>query len=222
MKVLEAVEVKLEWHDLENLTFHRRRDTQVRVAGVHVGQVLRHIAIASKMYSEEDREDEMPLRMFLGLAFEEMAARLYKDMIWQPGEFEADGVSGNPDGVTLIEVEGSGAVCVDEFKYTGKSQRIKGAKPKPDGSFLSKDLKDIRTEWLWMQQVMAYINLLRRSDDDEYADMCLGRFHICWKFGTYTFPMQEKYVRYLVRFDEDDLAMNWDMVQGHKGEVEVR
>jgi hypothetical protein len=208
MRVLEIVEVQLQWPDLENLTYHER-PKMTRNPGVHVSDVLRHVAIKHKTYTEEDRDDDMPLRVLLGLAFEESAARLYAGMIWQPGQIEVDGVTGSPDGLSVLDVDGVGGMgAVDEFKYTGKSQRVKGGG--------ADELKDIRTEWSWMQQGMSYLNLLRRSKK-VFAGMRLCRFHICWKYGNYVRPYAEKYMRYLVEFEEAELRGNWAMLQTYKG-----
>jgi hypothetical protein len=47
----------------------------------------------------------------------------------------------------------------------------------------------------------------------------LCRFHICWKYGNYTKPFTEKYVRYLVEFDDAELRGNWAMLQTYKGAI---
>jgi hypothetical protein len=205
VRVLEVVEVQTQWSDLANLTYHERHE-MTRNPGVHVSDVLRYVAIKHKTYTEEDRDDDMPLRVLLGLAFEEAAARLYAGMIWQPGQVEVDGVTGSPDGLSVLDEGGA----VDEFKYTGKSQRVKGGN--------ADELKDIRTEWMWMQQGMSYCNLLRRSKK-VFAGMKLCRFHICWKYGNYCFPLTETYVRYLIEFTEPELAGNWAMLQAYKGAI---
>lgn len=210
MQVLEQVEVKLEWSDLDNLTYHTRNEERRVYEKVHVSDVLRSVAIRHGQYTNEDREDEMPLRILLGLAFEESAARLYEDMWWQPGQVEVDGVVGSPDGVTFPKV-----MAVDEFKYTGKSMRKKGAKTQADGTVAAEDLKDIRGEWIWMQQGMSYVNLLRRISQ-LCKDLCSCRFHICWKYGWYTHPFTEVYMRYLVRFSEAELRGNWALLQSNK------
>ena len=234
MTVLDITEVRLEWSDLNHLTYHPRPE-MIRSGSEeqHVSHVLKSIAQQQKRWTKEDELDDMPLRILLGLAFEEAAARLYRKMIWQPGEIEFDGLIGSPDGISLVEhlyytttpwsTEKppkdswiGGRPCVDEFKYSGKSQRIKGCKPRPDGNLRSEDLKDIRTEWLWMQQCQTYINLLRRRFPKEYKNLNLGRFHICWKYGAYVFPMLEVYYRYLVQFTEEELAGNWAMMQAFK------
>jgi hypothetical protein len=217
MKLLEVVEINLQWSDLDSLTYHSRQETK-RSGGEHVSdvlKVLREYSIAKNMYTQEDREDDMPLRILLGLAFEESAARLYPLMNWQPGEAMSDDLIGSPDGLSVVE--DFNGICVDEFKYTGKSQRIKGRKPQPNGKLRAEDLKDIRQEWLWIQQGMAYINLLRRSEG--WEDLCMCRFHICWKMGDYTFPTTERYYRYLVQFEEAELRGNWAMMQAFRKEL---
>lgn len=221
MQLLEVTEVQLQWDDLNNLTYHPRQQ-ESRSGGEHVSdvlKVLREFAISKNMYTEEDKEDDMPLRILLGLAFEESAARLYPTMHWQPGEIEYAGLAGSPDGIspgdTAVYPDG---ICVDEFKYTGKSLRIKGRKPQPNGQIRQEDLKDIRSEFLWIHQGMTYINLLRRSGGDAFKKLNLCRFHICWKYGAYQYPMREVYIRYLVRFDEKELNGSWAMVQAFRSE----
>jgi len=230
VRLLEVTEVQLDWADLDNLTYHER-PSLIRSPGCHASDVLKFIAEERNLYDNEDRRDGMPLRILLGLGFEEAAARLYPDMWWQPGEMEHDGVIGSPDGIShiggLYQGEDSDGVwqfnlvdapCVDEFKYSGKSMRIKGAKTQADGTVAPKDIKDIRTEWMWVQQVQTYINLIRRQIPG-HEKLNLGRLHICWKYGAYTRPFEEKYMRYLVQFDEKELRGNWAMVQMYKKQV---
>lgn len=207
------VEVKLDWSDLNNLTYHPQPVSRSRSEGTHVSGILKDLALQQKLFTNEDRDDEMPLRILLGLGFEEGGARLYPDMVWQPGELICQGIAGNPDGLTYPD-EFPADAFIDEFKYTGKSQRVKGTKPQPDGSFRAQDLKDIRTEWMWMQQGMSYINLYRKTGQFRYLNKC--RFHICWKFGTYTFPQSEVYMRYLVEFTEAELNGNWAMLMAFR------
>lgn len=206
MKVLDVTEVKLEWSDLRTMTRHPEPEPS-RSAGVHVSGVLKYVAKELAMFTAEDQDDEMPLRILLGLAFEEMAARLYPEMHWQPGEISRDGVIGSPDGLSYLPEYGF--MCVDEFKFTGKSQRVKGGK---DG-----ELKDIRSEWLWMQQCQSYLNLYRGHG----VEMRHARLHICWKYGVYgEWPLTERYYRYLVEYEEAELDRNWAMMIKYKGAVE--
>src|SRR5262245_14601126 len=209
MRVLSQVEVRLEWSDLNEMVFHERGNG-ARSEGVHVSGILKHIALKMNMFKEEDRADEFPLRMLLGMGFEEQAARLYENVWWQPGEYavfesEEEGVPvyGWPDGLEEnvdIDWKYGFEWFVHEFKYTGKSMRGR---------------EDIRGEWLWMQQVMAYINMLRARGLKSNK----GVFHICWKYGDYKYPLMEKYVRYLVEFEEKELEGNLKMLRAHRSEV---
>ena len=212
MKVLDIAEVSFNWDDLNNLTYHPRPEAR-RSGGLHVSDVLKYIALKLNMFKDADREDGMPLRILLGLGFEEQAARLYRGMKWQPGELELDRVYMSPDGLSFLPGLG---YCVEEFKYTGKSMRVKGGR--------ADELKDIRSEWMWMQQGMAYINGYRRRVNRASAandtEMNLARFHICWKFGVYgEYPQTERYRRYLVKFTDAELKGNWDMILKHKDEA---
>ena len=200
MKILSQVEVKLEWSDLNAMVFHERTNG-ARSSGVHMSGILRHIALRMNMFKEEDRQDEFPLRMLLKMGFEEQAARLYENVWWQPGEYalfenEDIPVYGWPDG---LEEDGDEWI-LHEFKYTGKSMRGR---------------EDIRGEWLWMQQVMAYVNMLRARGLKSNK----GMFHICWKYGDYKYPLTERYVRYLVEFEEKELEGNLKMLRAHRAEV---
>jgi len=198
MKLIDQVEVKLEFADMERLMTQRKPlERQERSEGVHVSHVLRYLAKKFNMYSTEDESDEMPLRMMLGLAFEEYASRLYPNLWWQQGEYERDGIYGNPDGIDEYGY-------IHEFKYSGKSIRVKGG--------TSEQWRDIRSEWLWMHQAMAYLNMMQ-------ADTNVAVFHICWKYGAYNWPMIERYFRYLVEFTEEELEGNWKMITGHMKEV---
>lgn len=226
MRVLEVVNIQLQWSDLDNLTIHPRPDLQARDKSLpHLSDILRKCALALNMYTDEDRDDDMPLMVLLGMGFEESAARLYKDMHWQPSPVRAGGVIGSMDALSPVSVPANTGLnfrsnitcaCVDEFKYTGKSQRVKGAKTQLDGTVRDRDLKDIRGEWIWVHQGMGYINLLRRAEPELYGDLDLARFHICWKYGPYTYPMKERYVRYLVQFSQEDLDGNWSLIQANK------
>jgi len=200
MRVLSQVEVKLEWSDLDAMVFHERGNG-ARSEGVHVSGILKHIALKMNMFKEEDKADEFPLRMLLGMGFEEQAARLYEDVWWQPGEYalfedEDVPVYGWPDG---IEEDGDEWI-VHEFKYTGKSM---------------KGREDIRGEWLWMQQGMSYIGALRERGLNSNKAM----FHICWKYSDYKYPLTERYLRYLVGVEEKELMGNLMMLRAHRGEV---
>lgn len=209
MDILEQTEIQLEWPDTNKLCVHPY-PTHKRSGGIHLSDILRKIAVSTGQLKDEDRDDEMPIRVFLGLAWEQMAARLYPNMIWQPSEVKRDGIAGSPDGYTykgglIEEPDGTrhqdGELIIDEFKYTGKSLRVKGGTPD--------QLKDIRGEWLWMHQGMGYCNMHEYRPDKV-------RYHVCWAMGNYTFPIKERYIRYLIQFSPNELEGNWKMVVKNK------
>lgn len=203
MKVLEIREIKLEWRDIDRRINHPLPH-QVRSTSLpHVTGILQSIAITTGQLSAEDRADEMPLRVAVGMGWEWFAAGLYPEMEWQPGELELDGVVGSPDGFNLIsDVTGIHFPIIEEFKYTAKSMRVKGGRPD--------QLKDIRREWMWMAQGMSYAHM-------HPAVINHVRFHINWSCGNYTYPLQERYFSYLVEFSDEELRANWRMLKDHKG-----
>jgi hypothetical protein len=210
MKLLEQTEIKLEWFDLNKLHPHPYPQHK-RSKGLHLTDILRKIAIRNNMLTEEDRTDEAPLRVFLGMCWEAGCVRLYPDMKWQPGEVSRDGVAGSPDGESTLTLAsghdqaGGGDIyrelAVEEFKYTAKSIRKKGGKPD--------ELKDIGGEWLWMMQVKGYLAM-------HPSRPTLARLHVCWARGNYQWPMEERYVRYLIRFTQEEIEGCWAMVKKNR------
>ncbi len=200
MKVIEAVDVSLDWGDLERRTFHPR-PTHKRTKGVrHVSAIIKHIAVTTGMMQKYEVDlEEYPLRMAMGVAWEEMAVGLYKDIIWQPREVERDGIVGSPDGLTIKGTLGKyKAVCVEEWKFTHLSCR-------------SKTIADM---WMYLMQGQAYCAMHKDRPR-------LVRYHILHACGDYTRPFKERYMRYLVEFTENEIESCWRMIVGHKEMVEV-
>lgn len=142
------------------------------------------------MLARKAGQQKIPLRMALGMAWEDWAARLYPEMIWQPGELELDGVAMTPDG---LGEDGA----IDEFKCTYKSS-LKGGSP-----------RDIAIEWLWLAQVKAYC--LR-------VESLAARLHVLYVNGGYRFDGGEapEYRVYGLRFSEQELRANWGVVMRNK------
>ena len=189
-RLLSQRQVQIEWTDIEARQ-HRPIPITPRSNGIHLSGVLRYIAIKSGILQvavQEDREDEMPLRMALGMAWENWVVGLYPDMIWQPGEFERDQVYGTPDGITLTGDTGNG-VALEEFKCTWKSSR-----------------KPLLDQWMWMQQGSGYCNML---DTDRVT------YNVLYVNGDYR-DSGPQYIRSLVEFSSHDLRRNWDMVLGSR------
>jgi hypothetical protein len=207
MQILEQVEIKIDWPDINNLHNHPMIVNK-RSKGLHVTDILRKIAIKNKILIERDIEEEFaPIRVLLGMGFEYICVKLYKDIIWQPGELTKDGIIGSPDGYSRINSAIIGAVknefVLDEFKFTAKSLREKGG---------DKDsIRDITKDWLWRNQVLCYLAM----HPDKPS---LVRWHICYARGNYDWAdiLMERYVRYLVRFSEAEILGAWNMIKKYK------
>jgi hypothetical protein len=222
MKLLEQVEVKLDWLDANNLHEHPVPKHKRSTNKIHVSEILRYIAVESKKLSDSDRDDEMPVCVLLGMGWEQACAKLYPNMFWQPGEVERDGIAGSPDGLSLNEQKiilkeprraidctaaDIGDPIIEEFKYTKKSMRKPGGTPD--------EMKDICGEWLWMAQTLAYCKM----HEDQPR---LVRFHVLWSRGNYDYKSKgnvERYVRYLIRVENREVDANWNMILNHKDKV---
>lgn len=205
MQVLDITEIKLERSDITNLHVHTHDGVyEVPNGTVGVGTIIRDIAVRRRMFTNEDEQDEFPLRMFDGMGWEMICAQLYPQCLWQPGAFEKDGVSGHPDGISPMHTVGAydGTWVIEEWKRTGKSLRVKGGK--------EDQYKDIRGEWLWMQQVMGYCNLVSSHMG---VPVRHARLHINWSCGAYTYPLTPRYMRYVVEFEAAELRGNWAMLK---------
>lgn len=221
MKVIEQVEVKMEWTDFGKWVAHSFPPPHPRSPGVHLSGVLRYVAIQTqildvdpttgKWRGDKDRpDDEFPLRMWMGMGWEHQAAGMYPEMVWQPGEFERDEVFGTPDGLTLLDpawavicrLSGEDAypVMLEEFKLTWKSS-FSGA---------------ITDQWMWMRQGMGYCALLQANG----YDCRIVRYHVGYVNGDYR-PPSPKYIRYTVEFSQKEIDGLWGLVLRNKGKEGV-
>lgn len=209
MKILQQTEVKLEFSDIERRVIPVMGETE-RSSGYHVSGILRAVAVnsgililgnsgsgnvdstkspASSANSAVMDVDEeiMPLRMALGMAWEEWAVGLYPEIIWQPGERREAGISGSVDGITI----GAGwNDIVEEFKCTWKTLR-----------------RGIGEHWLWMKQGQAYCHLWE-------TDLC--RYHVCYVNGDYRQRREPVYMRYLVQFTEREIQAAWRLIYNNR------
>lgn len=192
-EILEQTELSLEWADMRSLTYHPRV-VHTRSKGVHVSGIIKVIAEKRKLYKSGDDVDDMPTVVLLGTAFEEAAARLYRDMYWQPGESSRDGIIGSPDGRSqmLAPLGTLRWAVLDEFKFTYKSRRTR---------------QDIRAEQTWMIQIMSYLYMLGWDH---------ARLHVLWACNDYVMPFRPVYIRYLLRFTQEELERNWAMMLKYK------
>jgi hypothetical protein len=207
-------------------------EPKVRSAGVHVSTILKYIALATGELRftcpycqvvaklkcskcglpyqwgatgvQEDFEEEFPLRMAVGMAWELWAQGIWPDLLWQPGEIERDGIVGSPDGLTseFYVPLGNGAVhdfgvgLLEEFKFTWKSSRNRH--------------DAIQGEWLWMRQLMSYCAMWGLK----YA-----RLHVLWANGSYDWKGGNSgpvYNTYLIGFSGQELERHWSMMISNK------
>lgn len=211
-QLISKTEIAVEWTDLNNWSqVLQPQSAHVRSPGVHISGIIRAIMLKLGKLKPEDESDEMPLRMAIGMAWENwviglaQAKRDWK-IEWQPGEWEYDGVFGTPDGIGEVtrytaEIQKGGGVkkgsqtyrCLDEFKATWKSEHTR---------------KNIVDESLWIWQLAASCYVLGL----EHA-----RLHVLWVNGDYR-PPAPKYFVYLVKFEWAYLERFWrDVVLVNKG-----
>ena len=189
MRVLEQSEIKLDLDDLDTRTYHARK-IEPRSSGLHLSAVIRAMLQASgklKSYGDDSLSEEFPLRMAVGMAWEDFAVTLYEEMIWQPGECCKDGIYASPDGISPVD----GTTHLEEFKATWKSMHTR---------------TDITQELGWMWQLMGYCHMLK---------LTRARLHVLWVNGNYrgSGPM---YVRYTIQFTERELKSFWAQVLNNR------
>ena len=195
--ILEETEIKLERVDM-----HKRSPISIpvskqgllmepsRAAGIHLSGVLRYVAVTCglmKVLQSIEEEEDLPLRMAMGHAWEEFAASFYPDMAWQPGAISAGGISMTCDGHSFEP-----AFTIDEFKLTWK--KVKTAE------------EMLRDEWYWQQQGRGYAwgyEALR------------VRWHVCYVNGNYrnSGPI---YMRYLIEYTEKEIASTGRLLEKNK------
>jgi hypothetical protein len=198
-------------------------ELRVRTPGLHLSQVIRYVARQSGMLKTEQYKfvgrnvevsEELesflddkwilvqlgfvPLRMAIGMAWEDWAVKQYPEVVWQPAELSLDGIAMNPDGVTSPAVGKIGRVAptLEEFKCTYKSSLKQGA-PRP-----------IQLEWMWLSQLKGYCKALETSR---------ARLHVLYVNGGYRFDQEvPEYWVYRLQFSQQELDANWGLMVRHK------
>lgn len=191
--VTRVDEIKLDWTDISGRCVHSTRDTETRAAGVHLSGIIRKIAVAKGILRRgQQREEEFPLRMAMGMAWEAWVVGLYPDTVWQPGELELDGISGNPDGYSVHDDE----PMIEEFKLTWKKRKI-----------------DVLDEWMWLTQMVGYCKM--SGNGCRHA-----RLHVCWVNDMYS-PPQPVYYTYYIEWTQEEVDSTWKLLLLNKeGTVE--
>jgi hypothetical protein len=220
--ILEETDVSLERVDLnsrspihKNVNQRGRVVESTRAKGMHLSGVLRYVAVESGLLkvAQEIDEEELPLRMALGLAWEEFAVSLYPEIDWQPGEVTEDGIAMNCDGLSQNikypsvnltgwqqhdpseRVQFHSSTQLEEFKLTWKKIRSG---------------QEMLQEWYWMQQGRGYC---------WGYDARLVRWHVCYLNGDYrgSGPI---YRRYLIQFSNAEVDSTRRMIEKHKDAAE--
>jgi len=140
----------------------------------------------------------MPVRMAVGMAWEEWAVGLWpKTFQWQPGECKRDGIIGSPDG--KMPRVGGGNWQLEEFKCTWKSLHK-----------YRDILAPLNRLWIW--QMAGYCAMM---------GLTYARLHVMWVNGDYR-PPSPVYRTYLLRFTEQELEEFWrNVVMANKDQVRV-
>lgn len=193
--LIHKSEVRIEWTDILNRTKHRRpKNADIRSSGVHLSGVIKYVLTTSGLLNAEDQTDEMPLRMAVGMAWEDWAVGLWKDMVWQPGEMELDGVFATPDGRGEMDWPGLSnpkagwpVGTIEEFKATWKSEHTHGK---------------VTDERIWMWQLAGNLKM---------AGLNYARLHVLWVNGNYR-PPAPVYMTYGLFFTQDELDKFWQNV----------
>jgi hypothetical protein len=152
-----------------------------RTHGLHLSGLLRYVAQKSKItaYINDVAEEDLPIRWMLGQVFEEFAASLYPDMVWQPYECQSPVIM-NCDGISTYDSDTTGDTCllIREFKFN-RARKYAGA-----------DLLKKKTVWMW--QGMGY---------------CLGygATRVQWEVMSVMEWPDPLWTQYLVEFSEKEL-----------------
>jgi hypothetical protein len=192
-----------------------------RTKGLHLSGIIRPVAFKyrllkpkthgqQKMYEKEQEvlrslssfggggtgdilEEDLPIIMALGCAWEDWLSRQYREMIYHPGEWCVDGIYMSPDGWTPY----GGGIYVDEIKFTYKSMNT-----------------PFEFMHLYHLQGKSYCRALETN---------FIRYHVLYANGNYSDLRGPRYIIYDVTYTQQELDDNWDFILRHKqlGEPEV-
>lgn len=185
---MRLVELPVSIADLSHIS---EEQSAVRSTGLHVSQIINHIAVSSGLQKANDFDDE-DLGMFasIGRLWERTLAEIMfpPPRYQRPGELEFDGVFGSPDAVD------SDDCCLMEFKCTWRSSS-----------------RPIETFYKYKWQVAAYCHMLGITKCRLYVLFICGN----WK------PPVPQYKAWEITFTERELRENWDMLKRNTEGIEV-
>src|SRR3990167_7404646 len=184
-KLLSESEIRLEWSDLKKIVPKRKpKNVHKRSSGWHLSGINSYALKAAGLLNTEDETDEYPLRMAVGTAMEDYLVGFYPDMVWQPGEFERDGVFCTPDGLSEDNPHGGGEpseTVIEEFKGATWKSRFK------------RKGEAILSERIWMWQLAGECAILRQN-------YC--RLHAVYINGDYRCSGPQ-FFQYLIYFSDE-------------------
>lgn len=192
-QVLQVQQVAVEWADLARWKQRKfPKSARKRSPGIHLSGVIDYCVVeAGLMTKKEIDEDEMPLRMAVGMAWESWIVGLYPDMIWQPGEWHKAGIYGTPDGLTYpdrIVTPAYEQGITEEFKATWYSM----------------------AKWRSILDAKRYIWQL--CGNCYGMGTTLGRLHVLWVNGDYRKQRGPHYITYLIEFTQTEINQFWASV----------
>lgn len=174
-----------------------------RSEGLHLTDIIKSIQAELGWDYKGKGFEDMQLTMDLGFTWEEVLSKAHADRrcMVRPGEVEKDGIIGSPDGVGPnpglkddegnILVEPSNEVILFEHKLTWKSIKT-----------------PITDNWYYMTQGKAYC--------------AMTGFSVCFWEAVYLMGNYKGsgplYRKCWVRFTEDEIKHNWEMIVNHAQE----
>lgn len=184
-----------------------------RSSGVHVSSIIREIAITqgilkygtvdadSKLLDKQEITDPTAiLRIAIGLSWEEWyIPRILgpQGVVDHPGEMSQDGIYMTHDGESLdviITPKGSkGRGRIHEIKATYKSTNTVG--------------EDLRTQWMWLCQVMAYC----KGSGTRFATI-----HVLFLCGDYRMPITPQLKIWDIEFSQKEIDDNWTLIKDYR------
>jgi len=125
----------------------------------------------------------------IGLLVESGLASRLPEYVWQPGEFDADGIVGSPDAIDLANN------TLIECKITWSSIS-----------------RTPETDFIWKHQGAGYCYLLTVATGQPWRH-CL--FYVTYMCGDYSRPIRPQRCVYLLEYTEQDLLDTWKMITNY-------
>ena len=193
-----------------------------RSEGIHLGKVIRAIALESKILDEKYMDglelEEVTgqsaewwaaldqgsqIRIAIGLAWDEWyLPNLGMEVVPHPGEMSIEGIYMTPDGESLDVIrvgrDLNHELAIHEVKATYKSTRTVG---------------NMESQWMWLTQMKGYC---------KGAGCRVGYMHPLHLCGDYKYPItpqigpiKGKNTCFRIEFSQDEIDESWDLITGY-------